>query len=597
MKKSTPINNLSLKHYLKPYKFLISLYILLVCILNVLVFLTTYEASKTLTYLGNETWHLALKSILFLALWAILKNLISWATRICNVYLSQKISREMKLDLADRIYQITSSSYSNTDTGTFVQRVVNDPDKLISSLDGIVDYFLQLISTIAVVVYLMFLNIYVGLVVLVGIVILTVFELVRNKLYVKNMKNATKNTDNVYSLTNEIVKSEKDVKSLNLEPNLRKLAKEKYNEETKSKLKLNLTNGSLNSVRTIIATLIVNSMLIVCLFLLKDFKITVSTAMFVFMYRMNITSLASIWGNLMQNISDLKVFSSRISSLYDTKRFPTETFGDQHLETCSGQIELKNLTFSYENENKTVLNNISLKIDSNTTVAFVGKSGSGKTTLLNLMARMLTSSQGEILIDNININDLDKESIRNNISLVNQFPYIFNMSIKDNLLMVKENTTDDEIKSALEMANLKDFVNELPDGINTIVGEGGVKLSGGQRQRLAIARALIKNSSIILFDESTSSLDNLAQEHIRKSIDSLSGKKTVVIVAHRLSTIKNADKIYFLDDGKICDEGTFDELFEKNETFRTMFLAVLKFKRNMLELLKKTEKSKNSLLN
>ena len=147
------------------------------------------------------------------------------------------------------------------------------------------------------------------------------------------------------------------------------------------------------------------------------------------------------------------------------------------------------------------------------------------------------------------------------------------MTIKENLILAKKDATDKEIKKAIKNASFDDFVATLKNGIDTQVGESGVKLSGGQKQRLAIARALLRNSSIIIFDESTSSLDNFAQENIKRSIDNLKGKSTIVIVAHRLSTIKNVDKIFFLDDGKIVDEGTFDELFDKNEKFKNMFLA------------------------
>lgn len=566
---------ISLWQYMKPYKFLILVYILLVVALNVLTFFITLKSADALSHIGDQRWDLALKSILFLGLWAIVKNIVNWLMGVCNCYIVQRISRSIKLDLTDRIYKISSSTYANTDTGTFVQRVVNDPDRLLTCMDGIVNFILQLFSTVAVVVYLMLLNLWVGMVVFGGIVALTVIEMIRAKLFRKNQKKLMEIGDGVYSLTSEVVKSERDVKSLNLEKNLLEISKNKYEEELKANMKFSLTNGSLSSTRAIIATLIVTAMLAVAILLAKDFQIAVSTVMFVFMYRMNVTGLASIWGSLMQSISSYKVVSSRIASLYDEEKFPIEKYGDKMLEVCTGKIEVKNLTFSYNDhkDNKIVLDDISLKIEKNTTVAFVGKSGSGKTTLLNLIAKMLTTDRGEILIDDVNINDLNKESVRNHISLVNQFPYIFNMSIKDNLLMVKKDATDEELYSVLERACLLDFVKELPNGIDTLVGESGIKLSGGQRQRLAIARALIKNSSIILFDESTSSLDNLAQEHVRESIDALSGKKTVVIVAHRLSTIKNANKIYFIDEGKIVDEGTFEELFENNEAFKTMFLA------------------------
>ena len=189
------------------------------------------------------------------------------------------------------------------------------------------------------------------------------------------------------------------------------------------------------------------------------------------------------------------------------------------------------------------------------------------------MSKMYEVDDGEILIDDVNINDLDKETLRNSISLVNQFPYIFDMSIKDNLLMAKNNATEEEIWQAIKKSYLDEFIESLPNGIDTVVGESGIKLSGGQKQRLAIARALLRNSSIIIFDESTSSLDNIAQEYVKRSIDELKGSSTIVIVAHRLSTIRNVDKIYFLDEGKIIDEGTFEELFDKDEKFRRMFLA------------------------
>ena len=189
------------------------------------------------------------------------------------------------------------------------------------------------------------------------------------------------------------------------------------------------------------------------------------------------------------------------------------------------------------------------------------------------MSKMYEAESGEVLIDGVDIKQLNKETLRSTISLVNQFPYIFDMTIKENLLLAKADATDEEIWDSIKKASLEEFVESLPRGIDTKVGESGIKLSGGQKQRLAIARALLRNSNIIIFDESTSSLDNFAQEEVKKSIDGLKGKSTIVIVAHRLSTIKNVDHIFFLDNGIIVDEGTFDELFERNEKFRAMFLA------------------------
>ena len=186
---------------------------------------------------------------------------------------------------------------------------------------------------------------------------------------------------------------------------------------------------------------------------------------------------------------------------------------------------------------------------------------------------MYVCDSGQVLIDGVDINELNKETLRKAISLVNQFPYIFDMTIKENLLLAKGDATDEEILDAIKKASLEEFVSSLPKGLDTYVGESGIKLSGGQKQRLAIARALLRNSNIIIFDESTSSLDNFAQEDVKRSIDGLKGKSTIIIVAHRLSTIKDVDHIFFLDNGVIVDEGTFEELFTRNETFKTMFLV------------------------
>ena len=238
----------------------------------------------------------------------------------------------------------------------------------------------------------------------------------------------------------------------------------------------------------------------------------------------------------------------------------------------SGRKKKEKVEKKLTGENK-IFNDLSFKIEPNTTVAFVGKSGSGKSTILNLMSKMIECDAGQVLIDDVDIKDLNKETLRKSISLVNQFPYIFDMSIKENLLLAKPKATNKEIKDAIKKASLEEFVETLPKGIETAVGESGIKLSGGQKQRLAIARALLRKSSIIIFDESTSSLDNFAQEEVKKSIDALKGTSTIVIVAHRLSTIKNVDKIFFLDSGKIVDEGTFEELYKRNKVFKTMFLA------------------------
>ena len=220
-----------------------------------------------------------------------------------------------------------------------------------------------------------------------------------------------------------------------------------------------------------------------------------------------------------------------------------------------------------------VLKDLSFDVKANETVAFVGKSGAGKTTIFNLLCKMYDADKGKIMIDGVDIKKLDKDSIRGNITVISQSPYIFNVSIKDNLKLVKRDMTDEEMIDACKMACLDDFINSLPDKYDTIVGEGGINLSGGQKQRLAIARALVQKTEIILFDEATSALDNETQEKIQKAINNMKNEYTILIIAHRLSTIVGADRILFLNDGKIECEGSHEYLLKNCPDYKKLYEA------------------------
>ena len=266
---------------------------------------------------------------------------------------------------------------------------------------------------------------------------------------------------------------------------------------------------------------------------------------------------------------NFNISCDRVFSILDNKDFAKEKFGNEHLEDINGNFEFKNVTFGY-NENKKVLDNINFKIHSGELVGFVGKSGVGKTTIFNLLCKMYSIQSGEILIENININELDEDSIRGNMTIISQNPYIFNLSIRDNLKLVKEDLTDEEMYNACKIACLDKFIEGLPNKYDTIVGEAGVILSGGQKQRLAIARAFVQKTKIILFDEATSSLDNETQSEIQKAISNLKNEYTILIIAHRLSTIVNCNKIMIVEEGKISDSGTHEELINRNCTYQVL---------------------------
>jgi subfamily B ATP-binding cassette protein MsbA len=217
-----------------------------------------------------------------------------------------------------------------------------------------------------------------------------------------------------------------------------------------------------------------------------------------------------------------------------------------------------------------VLNNVNLNIKGKSKVALVGSSGGGKTTVLNLIPRFYDPGEGYISIDNQKISEVTLESLRKEIALVSQDIVLFDDTIKNNLIFANAVASDEEIINACIKANCHNFISEMKDGYNTVVGENGVKLSGGQKQRISIARAILKNSSIILLDEATSALDTESEKIVQKAMNNLSEDKTTVTIAHRLSTIKNSDLIYVIDKGLVVEKGTHEELLNLNGIYRKL---------------------------
>lgn len=314
--------------------------------------------------------------------------------------------------------------------------------------------------------------------------------------------------------------------------------------------------------------------ILIGIFLLKDNAITISSFLIAYMYKDRVINLLTYFTSIIEQMKDFNISANRVFEIISSDILKKEEFGNKDIKKLEGNFEFKNVKFSYNNKQK-VLKNLSFKINANETIAFVGKSGSGKSTIFSLINKLYNIDDGSIKLDGVNINDLSKDTIRNNMSIITQNPYIFNFSIKDNLKLVKSNMTDKEMKEICKMASLHDFIMTLPDKYDTLIGEGGVTLSGGQRQRLAIARALLKKTEIIMFDEATSALDNETQYEIKKAINNMKGQYTILIVAHRLSTVIDSDRIIIIDDGKNIGEGTHEDLIKNNEFYKHLYLTEL----------------------
>lgn len=253
-------------------------------------------------------------------------------------------------------------------------------------------------------------------------------------------------------------------------------------------------------------------------------------------------------------------------SLFEIIDTPDEIdSGTYRAESVSGAVEFRNVQFSYGDVDSQILKDVSLKVDAGKSLAIVGHSGSGKSTLVSLLPRFYDVDSGEILLDDVPVGEYALDNLRENISLVSQDIVLFNDTIANNLAygQLKEKSRA-ELLLAAEAAHVLEFVEDLPDGLDTIVGDRGVLLSGGQRQRIAIGRALLKNAPVLILDEATSSLDTKSERRIQDALSTLMENRTTLVIAHRLSTIENADQIVVLDKGRVVEFGSHDELLQKN---------------------------------
>lgn len=289
--------------------------------------------------------------------------------------------------------------------------------------------------------------------------------------------------------------------------------------------------------------------------------------------------------NIGNNLNAVQMSFFAIEQIFDKLDMIPSIRNKENAKTLPAnhsEIEFKDIYFEYV-KNKPVLKGINLKVNKGETVALVGNSGGGKTTVVNLLPRFYDIQKGTISIDGINIKDYTLESLRQNIAVVFQDNFLFSGTIKENILLGKPNATDKEIQQALEMAYLDEFVSTLKDGINTQIGERGILLSGGQKQRVAIARAFLKDAPIIILDEATSALDNKAEAIVQKAIDNLMKDKTVFVIAHRLSTVQNANKIAVINEGELVELGSHEELM-RMDGGRYKTLYEMQFKKQEVEV-------------
>lgn len=540
-------------------------------LLMVVVWITIpiYMAKLTLN-LTNGSWHdLYYISFFIFGLhffFNILKVLISnFALKfITETY------RNLHLDISEKFMNTSLKDITKKSSGYYINRLTDDTldvsDFFINVTDDIIDILINIGSIITIFV----LNKYIFIYYLYFIILLYLIKRAKTNHKIKFEHKKKEAVESLMTSNIEMIRGIEEIKLLNIKQKFLKILNTKIRKFSTSLIKLDnverfydfIYNSTINLFRLLLIAL--------CIFLINKNLLTIAIALIAINYESNVFDLLTFTESIIHNIKKFKLCADRIMEITDYQNKSPEVFGNNTLKQKAITCKLQNITFGYY-KSKSILEEINITIDPKTTIAIVGKSGAGKTSILNLLNKLFMPNKGTITLNDININDLNEKTLRNTISVVNQNPYLFNMSIKENLKLVKEDATDEEIKEACILAQIDDDIMNMPKGYNTIVEENGKNLSGGQKQRLAIARVILKNTPIILFDEATSALDNETEKKLTLALKKISGKYTIIMVAHRLSTIESCNTIYFLKNKKILASGTHQELLKTCKSYQDLY--------------------------
>ena len=544
-------------------------YIVLNIILTILGALIPLLSAQQLLKLTDGLLNDLFKVSLLILGMEIVMNVIRYFSRKNAHIFFHRVLKDVQIDLADEVLKIETKDIDKTSSGVFIDRLVKDTTRIGDIFIELNFSVMEIVTNIGLLLAIFVINKVMFIYYIFAITVVFVIERIRITKRLEIDKKFRKIAEKATGLIGELVRGVRDIKVLNAQESFMKKVSDEItnvNNENYKKSTINRRYTFLaNSVDAVLEFLFI----VLGIWMITTNHLSVANFVIVYMYRGKVFNLLYMISSLIEWYKDFELSATRVFEVIDSDVFKKEKFGKKKLKKVNGNFEFKNVSFGYDD--KKVLDDISFKVKKNETVSFVGKSGSGKTTIFSLLAKLYDVDEGEILIDGVNVNKLDRDSVRGNISIITQSPYIFNATIRENLTLVKDGLTEKEMIKACKMACLHDYVMSLPDGYDTLVGEGGITLSGGQRQRLAIARALVQKTEIILFDEATSALDNETQESIQKAINNMKRKYTIMIIAHRLSTVINSDRIMVLNNGKIEDSGTHEELLEKNKYYKKLY--------------------------
>ena len=530
-----------------------------------------YLWSTSVGYLIEQDWDSFIKYFVVCQIaFLVFVALLSYPKDRLQNQLEINFMSAVSKDLFTKCLKLPVIAYEEHGVGEFINRIYTDPDRVIELLSSIIRLIARLFSIGAI--FIIAINVSLWIALELAIFAIVIF-FVSKKYYPKIKETSKKIKDESDEYVKEATQSltgVREIKSLGIRKNIENFTFANIDRWFKEKDKLNKLEMRYYVNIDTLYTIMESAVLLTSAYLFFNGHTVYATFMLIdnFIWRINDAVLE--FSQLGVNYNKIVASMTRISEILNNKLYTDASFGNKEIKDVKGVIKFDNVSFAYPGEEPT-LKGLNLTIKPNKKIAIVGKSGMGKSTIFNLLLRFFDTTEGNIYIDDINIKEFNEESINKHISVIRQEPYLFNKTIKENFQLVKEDITIDEIRDLCKQSYIDEYIMNLPKGYDTLIGENGVNLSGGQKQRIAIARALTKDSKIILFDEATSALDNESQEYVKKSIDNLSKNHTIIIIAHRLSTIVDSDEIILIDEGVVASKGTHEKLLLSSNIYNSLY--------------------------
>jgi ABC-type multidrug transport system fused ATPase/permease subunit len=511
--------------------------------------------------------------LLFIALVFVGKGLLTFAKSSYTSYLQAQLLRELKAKLFDAYSKMEYRYYLRENTGHFINVINQQVNRFFQSFSSFASFTTDLITTLSYFAFAFAITWKFSLMALgFGVGLLLLFRYLNA--YVRELsRKASSEMSSLNKLLVQSLQAFKYISSTGQVGHLRSGVLDSVGRLTGYQFRQGVAGALTSSLKEPVSVLMVTGIIGIQVLWLQEPVAPIFVALLLFHRGMqSVMAVQSGWQSTMNTIGSVEMVVDDLEAAQEH----AESSGSRRVGALSQGIELRDVCFAYDADEGDVLDDINIEIPVNQTVALVGESGAGKSTLVDMLTLMLRPHSGEILVDEIPGEEIDLQSWRSQIGYVSQETVVFDDTIANNIHLWEGDIGDDaalreRVVDAAKRAHAHHFIQDLPDGYNTVVGDRGVRLSGGQRQRLFVARELFKQPNLLILDEATSDLDTASEQHIQDSIDALQGEVTVVIIAHRLSTVKNADRVYVLDAGRVVEEGPYHELrMREDGEFREM---------------------------